>query len=430
MVINIFSQSEQHPEPGGIVYSMRNPTARVLRGDPVVTQAVIDATPSYVGQRFTAGVACETEKLTNVQENTIADELDYNLRGGRPPEAVGNCLIAHGDKGKSEIHFITPHLDLLLNKIVNPYIDRFDRHRFCALTEAINLEFGFQNPLDHRRIEPFWEHMRINNDDKFFLQRVWHEVEHAVEKGIVCNRSELAAFLHAKGYEIRVEKHAGGPLEQPVILSPSGSQLRLKGSIYYAPNFGIPQAQTLDGDDPAAVAHRIKHLKSIIHSGLEFRAYWTIGRLFGRAAQTGVEKGAAQRTLDTLLRPHLDKLHEPKPALKIFTSKEVESIQTAKEIRIDLTSIPILVPGVKLTAKHSPATTAATAVGIPTEPEFPIASQVRKSEPKAEEAAEKTTPTPKAPTGPPMNATIVVAKRSKRKKPRRPSTPSEPDMQR
>jgi hypothetical protein len=428
MVFKLFSITEQNPEPGGIAYVMRNPTARVLLGDPVITQAVINSTPSYVRQRFTAGVACEEKRLSSLQESLIADTLDYHLRGGRPAEAVANCMVAQSDKGNSEIHFVGAHMDLAVNKVVNPYIDRIDRHRFRAVTELINLRYGFEDPMDRCRVEPLWDHMRINNTDKEFLKRVWQDVHDGVKNGLVHNRNELAAFLGAKGYLVRSQKHDGGHLAQPVIQAPSGRQLRLKGSIYYTPDFGDTHAQQFNRNDPLSVANRIKQLEWIIRQGLEFRAYWTIGRLFGKSAQEGVDKGAALHTLDTLFLPHVKKLRQPEPALNLFTFREVETIQIAKEIGLEMASVPILTKGERnapASNKEAPQTHASHA---PEDLEISQPAPIQKSKPKPVEELEAKSPTTPAKPEPNPSAHIVFPKKSKRRKPRQPSEPADPEM--
>lgn len=310
---------------------MANPSARVVRGNATITKAVIDATPALVGQRFTAGVATETSKLSKTQEYSIAETIDLHLRGGRPPEAVATLFVAHSDKVKSELHFVIPNLDLLTHKIVNPYVDRIDRHRFTAVAELINLKFGFDNPMDRRRIEPLWDHMRINPADKEFLQRVWSRISIAVEKGLVKNRQELTAFLHGKGLKVRFEKDSGGALAQPVIQAPSGSLLRLKGSIYYAPDFGEAAQKFLNRNDPNSVKERMFELERTIQTGLEFRAYWSIGRLFGKKAQKDVPRGKARLALRNLLQQSLCKLRKPELALQIFTPGNLQGWQLAIE---------------------------------------------------------------------------------------------------
>jgi hypothetical protein len=416
MVFTIFNTSEDKPEPGGLKYATRNPTARVLRGDPVITQAVIDATPAYVRHRFTAGVVSEATKLDAAQENVIADNVEYHLRGARPEEAVSSCLIAHSDKGKSEIHFITPRIDLLCNKIVDPYVDRIDRHRFRAVTEFINLKFGFDNPLDNRRIEPPWEHLRIANDAKEFLFRVWQEVHAAVEKGTVCNRRELAAFLLSSGYQVRCQKHDGGDLAQPVIQSPGGKQLRLKGSIYYTPEFGIKPMKVIDKSNPDAVAVRLKELEEEIRMTMDFRAHWTIGRLFGRYAQQGIDKGCASRVLNTLLKSRMADLHRTEPAIRLFSPGSMRDLKFAIENGLDFHSVAPLKAKTKPTETTLRAPAEADHDEPGPQPSHPLTTNAGTST-KTPKAKVEETPAPKpAQTHNPRSEEVPMKAQPKAKK--------------
>ena len=300
MVLKFFKATKLNPEPGGLDYILKNPTARVLRGNVEILRAVIAASPANLSQRFTAGVLNDTAELDSAILTLLLDELEFHLLAGRLKESMVWCAIAHSDKGKFEIHIVIALYDLLFRKIVHPYVDRIDRIRYSAWMEQCNLVHGLKSPVHCLRIEPDYSHLRIAKEDVGFLRSVWLKVHDWVKEPGIKNRSTLKLFLQESGYQVRCDNRWCGPLDQPVILSPGGKSLKLTGSTYYRPDFGLPSAIPLDLNDTEAVRKRLAELQKTISARMDFRHYWTIGRLFGKAEQKLVARGKARERLRQL----------------------------------------------------------------------------------------------------------------------------------
>ena len=306
MLLKFFSVNNGHQEPGGLSYLLKNPTARVVRGDPEITQLVIDRSPSNLLQRFTAGVINDLTELDESNDAELLDNLQELLLAGRPASSMAWCVIEHTEKGKREMHFVVALLDLLFGKPVHTYIDRIDRHVFKSWVELFALRYGLEIPSEKLRIMPAFEHLRMRKDDVEFLRKVWQEVDCWVRNGDMKNRDDLDVLLSRQGYEVRCHKYKGGLLQQPVILGPDGNQLRLKGSIYYRPDFGDPITKPLDRLNLKAVEARIAELRQIIRARMNFRAYHLIGRLFGTREKARVAKGKARHSLKQLIEQKLE----------------------------------------------------------------------------------------------------------------------------
>ncbi len=306
MLLKFFSQVKRNDEPGGLDYVMNNKTARILRGSVEITRAVINASPPNLVQRFTSGVVNDDSELSPDKDEQLLDELELQLLGGRPKESMPWCVVEHRDKGKREKHFVIPIYDLVFEKPVHPYIDRIDQKGFEAWVEHFNLRHGIAPPGHRLRVDPDFEHLksRVNKSDIEFLRLVWERVKLWVKNKNVKNRIELEARLITEGYRVRCNTHAGKPLAQPHILGPRGKWLRLKGSTYYRPEFGISDVKPLDLADEKAVKERLLELREIMFDRFDFRAYHLIGRLYGKKEQERVTLGRA--------RQHFEKLIEQK----------------------------------------------------------------------------------------------------------------------
>lgn len=108
MVNKFFSATEMNPDPGGLDYVLKNPTAEVLRGNVEITRAVIESSPANMTHRFTSGVLNDTEKLSSTVEKKLLDELEHHLLAGRIRESMAWCVIRHRDK-KNTNFTTSPH---------------------------------------------------------------------------------------------------------------------------------------------------------------------------------------------------------------------------------------------------------------------------------------------------------------------------------
>jgi hypothetical protein len=315
MVLKFFRRKEVNPEPGGLAYLLRNPTARVIRGNPEITQALIDASPPRMAQRFTAGVLNGCPPMMNAKkEQALIDELEMQFLAGRGRESMPWCVVAHGAEEK---HFVVPNYDPVFQKVVDPYIDRIDRKGFRAWVEHYSLRHGLPVPNDCLRIEPDFAHLRFAADQVEFLRQIWSYVKFWVAHNLLKTRDDLLLLLTGAGFKVRSEKHAGGPLEQPVVMGPRGTWLPLTGSIYYRPDLGKPKAPVLAPKYSDFVPTRLAMLRKIIEDRFDFRAWHLIGRLYGRGEQSRVIDGGARQHFYSLVQ---EKLLAERRALMAFPS--------------------------------------------------------------------------------------------------------------
>jgi len=299
MILKFFGSGESNPDKTLLEYLLENPSARVIRGNPETTQAVIDMRYPGTAQPFTACVIYGCQWLGLENEQRLINELQIQLLAGRPADSMPWCVVAHGYNNVKCI--VIPNFDPVFGKIVHPYVAQIDRHGLLAWAEHFSLRRGLHSPNDHFRIEPDFGHLGIAAEDVGFLRRVWQQVHDWVGKGVVRDRMDLELWLIAAGYRVRCNKHAGGPLEQPVILGPRGNLLRLTGSVYYRPKFGQEPRQYQNPRDSEVVKTRLSQLRETVLSRLESRAFHLIGRLFGRGEQARVRKGTARHHFKLLI---------------------------------------------------------------------------------------------------------------------------------
>ncbi|GAA7185970.1 hypothetical protein HpCK14_00030 [Helicobacter pylori] len=120
-------------------------TAKVLRGDANLTKSLLLS----LTQKHKACVGC-----LSFEESNINDGLKYELM-----ESFENALLTqemqgrynilwveHTDKGRLELNFVIPRIDLITQKAFTPYYHSADITRIDLWKDCINLKHNFTNP--------------------------------------------------------------------------------------------------------------------------------------------------------------------------------------------------------------------------------------------------------------------------------------------
>lgn len=123
-------------------------TARVIKGNEAETRAIISQIPYK--QKTTFGVLSFSEAPNEISEQTKAEliaDFEKHLFCGME-KRVNILWIEHTDKGRLELNFIIPKIDLESGKSYNPYFHEFDSERIKAWQQLQNDTHKFTDPQD------------------------------------------------------------------------------------------------------------------------------------------------------------------------------------------------------------------------------------------------------------------------------------------
>ncbi|WP_352339544.1 hypothetical protein [Psychrobacter sp. 16-MNA-CIBAN-0192] len=145
--------------------------AKVLYGDPVMTEQLINATPFK--QKYKSGVLSFTEaadSFNDEQKMDIMQRFEKTLFAGLEPDQYDILWIEHSDKakvpktdeygaviegsdsvGRLELNFLIPCMELRSGKSLQPFFAGADLVRVNALKNIINHEYKLTNPDDPSR---------------------------------------------------------------------------------------------------------------------------------------------------------------------------------------------------------------------------------------------------------------------------------------
>ncbi|MCY4991279.1 relaxase/mobilization nuclease domain-containing protein, partial [Salmonella enterica subsp. enterica serovar 1,4,[5],12:i:-] len=91
-----------------------------LRGDPERVKTLIDTCD--FARTYTSGVLSFEEKdLPDVDKQQLMDELEQTLLPGLDKDQYSILWVEHQDKGRLELNFVIPNIELQSGQRLPPY---------------------------------------------------------------------------------------------------------------------------------------------------------------------------------------------------------------------------------------------------------------------------------------------------------------------
>lgn len=201
-------------------------TSRILQGDEQLTRDII----KNMSQKHKTCVG-----VLSFEEKDIDEQLKFKLMADfekalMTDEAQGryNILwVEHNDKGRLELNFVIPKIDLQTKKALNPYYHNADLSRIASWQDIKNIEHNFENPKDpskeqtiqgsKKQVEIYKDYEKLDN----FLQQ-------EVKNGTLQSRAEIIKLLQDNGVEVTRQ----GKDYLGIKLPDNTKAKRFKGGIY------------------------------------------------------------------------------------------------------------------------------------------------------------------------------------------------------
>jgi len=218
----------------------RSHKPEILRGDRNTVAAIIDALPFK--RKYTSGVLSfhAEDHVTPEAQEDIMNRFEEAVFAGLETDRRSIIWIKHRDKGRTELHFLVPRVDLGTGKSLNiaPPTPA-SRDLIDTLRTAINLRYGFRDPTDpdYTQAVSLPGHVaklaaqakRLGRSAKADIRQVIAErVLDQARAGLIASRADVIAFLKAQGFNISREG-----INYVTIVRPETSErVRLKGEIF------------------------------------------------------------------------------------------------------------------------------------------------------------------------------------------------------
>jgi hypothetical protein len=134
----------------------------VVEGDPELTRKTINSLKFK--NKYTTGVISfrQEEQLTRQQQHELIQQFEATFCPFDDPARVNFLWVKHYDKGRLELHFVVPRVDLKTGKTFNIHPPgKANLLFFEAFTRLENMKHGFDQ-VDGRNMKP--------NDKKFYIE--------------------------------------------------------------------------------------------------------------------------------------------------------------------------------------------------------------------------------------------------------------------
>ncbi|MDF5144412.1 relaxase/mobilization nuclease domain-containing protein, partial [Vibrio parahaemolyticus] len=121
--------------------------ATLDRGDPDEIQALIDSSP--YAKKYTSGVlSFEEADLDRQTKDKVMSSFEKALLPGLEADQYSCLWVEHRDKGRLELNFVVPNVELQTGKRLQPYFDKADKPRINAWKTGMNASLKLHDPDD------------------------------------------------------------------------------------------------------------------------------------------------------------------------------------------------------------------------------------------------------------------------------------------
>lgn len=229
MVVKFFSNKN-----GGSVKALdyllnhreKDGTARVLVGDEQLTRNIINS----IGFKHKVCVGCLSFEEQNIDEDLkykIMSDFEKHLLPSLDSDQYNILWVEHTDKGRLELNFVIPKIELTRKIALNPFFHKQDLSRVDVWQNLTNLTYGFTDPKD-----PAKERTLQGASKKKSLQKDYEELDvtlhELVKSGQIKNREQMIELLNEN--QIFVNRIGSDYIS--IKLPDSKKARRYKGGIY------------------------------------------------------------------------------------------------------------------------------------------------------------------------------------------------------
>ncbi|PUD57796.1 molybdopterin-guanine dinucleotide biosynthesis protein MobA [Helicobacter pylori] len=143
-------------------------TAKVLKGDANLTKSLLLS----LTQKHKACVGCLSFEEPDIDENLkheLIESFETTLLTKKMQGRYNILWVEHTDKGRLELNFVIPRIDLITQKAFTPYYHSADITRIDIWKDYTNLKHAFTNPKDLEKQHNIQQHQTKNPKNKELL---------------------------------------------------------------------------------------------------------------------------------------------------------------------------------------------------------------------------------------------------------------------
>lgn len=219
--------------------------ATLLRGDPQQVQDLCDS--SLFTKKYTSGVLSFEEKdIPEPQKQELMDSFESVIMAGLDKDQYSVLWVEHQDKGRLELNFVIPNVELTTGRRLQPYYDAVDRPLVNAWKECVNYQYQFSDPNDPEKTRFLVTPRDLPQSKQEAAEALNQFVSSGIQAGFIKDRSGIVNALEAQGFTVARQTSSSISIADP----DGGRNIRLKGALYEQ-NFRV-------GEDPQSEFRDVK----------------------------------------------------------------------------------------------------------------------------------------------------------------------------
>lgn len=265
--------------------------SRILAGNAEISRQLADSLDFK--NRYTVGcLSFEESELDERTKYEIMAEFEKTVFAGLDKERYNILWVEHTDKGRVELNFFIPNVELESGNRFQPYYDRTDRGLIDSWKAVINHEYGLSDPNDPAKCQ-ILSVADLPSDKKAFKNELNSMLEQLVADGAVNNRQEMVQAMQDLGLVVARTTKTAISIQDPN----GGQNIRFKGAIYDELFDSARDGTTETKDYRARAEERYRANAQELSSRLAERTRYHQSRFDGTSAvaQKSVEQATSER---------------------------------------------------------------------------------------------------------------------------------------
>lgn len=244
--------------------------ATLDRGDPDDIQALIDS--SRYAKKYTSGVlSFEEADLDRQTKDKIMSSFEKALLPGLEADQYSCLWVEHRDKGRLELNFVVPNVELQTGKRLQPYFDKADKPRINAWKTGMNASLKLHDPDDPINKRELTTPRNLPKSKQEAARAITDGLLSLAGHGELQGRQDVVNALEGAGFTIARQTSKSISIADPE----GGRNIRLKGQIYEQDfKFGAglrEEIETASARYRAASQERIREAREVYRRGVEIK---------------------------------------------------------------------------------------------------------------------------------------------------------------
>ncbi len=201
--------------------------ATLDRGNPAVIEALIDSSP--YAKKYTSGVLSFAEAdLPRATKDKLMSDFEKALLPGLEGNQYAVLWVEHRDKGRLELNFVVPNIELQSGKRLQPYFHKADNPRLDAWRTVVNGELKLHDPDDPLNRQAVITPKDLPRGHKEAAQAITDGLLRMAGAGEIQCREDVRKALLGAGFSVVRETKNSLSIADP----DGGRNIRLKGVLY------------------------------------------------------------------------------------------------------------------------------------------------------------------------------------------------------